>query len=274
MSDSLQPSGPTLAPPDLAPHYERIVLDRHLKAGRALVEALAVKAGEHVLELGCSTGLLSEHLADRVGPTGDVLGLDALPMRIQIAHQKVRPNLRFQIGHAQALGRFPRGCFDVICANAVLRGVPDHAAVLAELHRLLRPGGRLGVVEASADHPHPALLVQRGVLAEPPYNAHAAPAEAQEWRLNAAALQAALQAAGFADVLLRSEPDVSVHASANAAIEFVQAGAWGRFLQYLPEPLRRQARAEIVARLDWLRVSDGIHHDGVRLVALASKARD
>jgi arsenite methyltransferase len=271
MTDYSAPASPAPKLPDLSAHFERMVVDRHLKAGRLLAEAMQIGPGASVLELACGTGLLSEHLADLVGPAGDVLGLDGLPLRVQMAHQRSRHNLRFQFGHAQALQRFPNGCFHAICVVGVLRGLAEKVEPLRQLHRLLKPGGRLGVVEACSDHPHPVVSVQRLVMGTAPYTDFPPPPETQEWPLNADGLADALREAGFAAVELRSEPDVTLHASANAAIEFVQAGAWGRFLQHLSPALRELARSEICARLDRLQLREGIRHNGVRLMAVATR---
>ena len=75
--------------PALQRHYERIVGERLLRDGRQLAAAMGLFRGQRVLELGCGTGILSQHLADSVGPEGEVLGLDALPLRVQIAHQEL-----------------------------------------------------------------------------------------------------------------------------------------------------------------------------------------
>ncbi|WP_428422159.1 class I SAM-dependent methyltransferase [Methylibium sp.] len=257
--------------PSLAPHYERIALDRHLKAGRALAASMGLRRGERVLELGCGTGLLAAQLADRVGAEGEVLGLDALPLRVQIAHQRSRHNLRFQVGDVYQLARFGAGSFEAIVANGVLHGWPDAARALAECARLLVPGGRLGLVTPAGTHPHPAQQVQAALLAEPPYAGHAPPEEGRRYAVGAVELDGLLRRAGFAPVCVDAQPEVILHASGDGAIEFMQASAWGHFLMHLPEALRVRARAEIVRRLEALRGPEGIRHDAMHLVAIACK---
>jgi ubiquinone/menaquinone biosynthesis C-methylase UbiE len=213
-----------------------------------------------VLELGCGTGLLAEHFADRVGPGGEVLGLDALPLRVQIAHQRGRHNLRFQVGDPGQLARFKSGSFEAIVANGVLHTWPDAARALAECARLLVPGGCLGMVTHAASHPHPALRAQDALLTEPPYAGHAWPEEGRQYPVSAVELDALLLQAGFAAVRLDAQPEVILHATADGAIEFMQASAWGHFLMHLPAALRVCARAEIVRRLEALRGPEGIRH--------------
>ena len=258
--------------PALAAHYARLALDRRLKDGHLLAAAMRVRRGQRVLELGCGTGLLAEHLADRVGATGEVLGLDALPLRVQIAHQQCgRHNLRFQLGEPNRLERFKAGSFEAIVANGVLQTWPDAAGVLAECVRLLMPGGCLGLVTQCADHPHPARQVRDALVAEPAYAGHAWPEEGREYALSAAGLDAALRQAGFASMQLDSRPEVVLHASGAAAIEHMQASASGRFLMHLPEALRIRVRAEIVRRLEALRGPEGIRHAAMQLTAIAFK---
>src|SRR5262249_12278393 len=72
----------------LAREYERVSAERQFRSGQRLVEELAVSSGERVLDLGCGTGLLARHIADRVGPSGYVLGIDPLPLRIELAQAK------------------------------------------------------------------------------------------------------------------------------------------------------------------------------------------
>src|SRR5260370_28335607 len=96
---------------ELARDYDRISATRQLLAGKRLVADLALQPGERVLDVGCGTGLLAEHIADLVGPTGRVLGVDPLPLRIGLALAKARPNLSFQVGGAYDFLRLPSlGC--------------------------------------------------------------------------------------------------------------------------------------------------------------------
>src|SRR5689334_15920187 len=88
---------------ELARDYERISATRQFQSGQRLCSDLGIKRGEHVLDDGCGTGLLAEHIADLVGPEGRVVGIDPLPLRIEIAHSKKRPNLSFEVGDAYHL---------------------------------------------------------------------------------------------------------------------------------------------------------------------------
>ena len=63
---------------ELAETYEEVSRDRQFLAGRRLVDSLAIAPGERVLDVGCGTGLLAEHIAGIVGQAGYVLGLDPL----------------------------------------------------------------------------------------------------------------------------------------------------------------------------------------------------
>ena len=74
----------TLDTQELARHYEQVSAGHQFKAGQRLIEKLAVAPGEYVLDVGCGTGLLAEYVAGLVGPTGSVVGIDPLPLRIAL----------------------------------------------------------------------------------------------------------------------------------------------------------------------------------------------
>ena len=93
----------TLDTQELAHHYEQVSAAHQFKAGQILIEELAITLGEKVLDVGSGTGLLAEYVAGLVGPTGSVVGIDPLPLRIALAQQKGRSNLRFQVGTASRL---------------------------------------------------------------------------------------------------------------------------------------------------------------------------
>ena len=80
-------------------------------------------------------------IAERVGPTGKVVGVDPLAERIALARARA-PGIRFEVGQAEDLGVFTDESFDVVCLSAVFHWVEDKPKALAEIRRVLCPGGR------------------------------------------------------------------------------------------------------------------------------------
>ena len=78
-----------------------------------------------MLDVGCGTGLLAEHIVELVGPTGFVLGVDPLPLRIELAKKKARANLALEVADAYALDHLASAGFDVIVLNAVFHWLPE-----------------------------------------------------------------------------------------------------------------------------------------------------
>src|SRR5260370_42088178 len=92
---------------ELARDYDRVSVDRQFQSGKMLVQELAPAPGERGLDVGCGTGLLAEHIADLVGPTGFGLGVGPCPLRIRLAQAKPRPNPEFKAAAAYDLSPIP-----------------------------------------------------------------------------------------------------------------------------------------------------------------------
>lgn len=112
---------------------------------------LAAQPGERLLDLGCGPGLLALELAGEVGPDGAIIALDPSPSMRTVASDDVRrrgldDRVLVTDGDAIALP-LEQGELDGAVAVQVLEHVTDVAAALTELHRVLRPGGRLLVVD-------------------------------------------------------------------------------------------------------------------------------
>lgn len=258
--------------PNLARHYEEASSDRQFKAGKVLVEKLGVRTGESVLDVGSGTGLLAEYVAGIVGPSGSVAAIDPLPHRIDIARRKARPNLVFRVGDAYELGTFANESFDVVYLNAVFHWLPEKAGPLREFNRVLKPGGRLGITTGSKEHVNKLQTIRKAVLSREPYSRFPESQAGTAHRVSAGELQDLLERAGFEVASIDVLPNVIVHRSADAAIDFSQASSFGNFLGHLPEELRRSARDEIRKDLDALKTADGIRQEGARIVAVARKA--
>jgi ubiquinone/menaquinone biosynthesis C-methylase UbiE len=112
------------------------------------LEALQLKARESVLDVGCGSGLLADDMAGLVGPDGRVVGIDASPDMLSLAERRCGdlPQVRLKQSKAEEI---PEGddSFDAAACVQVLLYVPDVPAALAEMHRVLRPGGRITIVE-------------------------------------------------------------------------------------------------------------------------------
>jgi ubiquinone/menaquinone biosynthesis methyltransferase len=145
---------------EIAPRYDQLNdllslgLHRHWK--RVVLSRLAPRPGEHFLDLCCGTGDLALLLAAAVRPGGEVLGLDAAAAPLELARQRSNAQpwlpVRWLQGDALATGLPSHGADGASMAYG-LRNLADPAAGLAELHRLLRPGGRAVVLDFNRPDP-------------------------------------------------------------------------------------------------------------------------
>jgi SAM-dependent methyltransferase len=109
-----------------------------------------LRAGEVVLDLGCGAGMDSLLAACRVGPTGRVIGVDMTGAMVEKARANALAagigNAEFHLGEADHLPVVD-GSVDVVISNGVFNLCRDKPRVLAEVFRVLRPGGRLQMAD-------------------------------------------------------------------------------------------------------------------------------
>lgn len=130
--------------------------------------------GCRVLDLGCGTGRDVYALAQLVGPTGSVVGVDMTEAQLAVAraHQTHHTqlfgydNVRFVQGYIERLDELDLApdSFDVIVSNCVVNLSPDKDAVLAGVQRLLKPGGEFYFSDVYADRRVPAAVKNDPVL--------------------------------------------------------------------------------------------------------------
>lgn len=117
------------------------------------IELAAVRAGERVLDLAGGTGDLSAAMAARVGTKGQVICSDINAAMLGVGRQRLTDkgvvgNIEYVQANAEKLP-FADNLFDCVTIGFGLRNVTDKQAALASMYRVLRPGGRLLVLEFS-----------------------------------------------------------------------------------------------------------------------------
>ena len=124
--------------------------DDVVRQRRATLEALALQVGERVVDIGCGPGYLVAEMAAVVGPEGSVLGVDPSPAMLEIAARRGAATVELAEGDALSLPA-EDASFDAAVSTQVYEYVPDIAAALAEARRVLRPGGRLLLLDTDWD---------------------------------------------------------------------------------------------------------------------------
>lgn len=129
-----------------------------------------LRPGQSVLDLGCGAGMDSILAARRVGPTGKVIGVDMVEEMLAKARWNAAAaglfNTDFRAGHADALP-VPAASVDVIFTNGVFNLCVDKLKVVAELFRVLRPGGRLQMADILLEpHVTPEELAGKGTWSD------------------------------------------------------------------------------------------------------------
>ena len=163
----------------------------------------ALRAGETVLDLGSGAGFDAFLAAQKVGPTGKVIGVDMTGEMVAKARQNQSrgnfTNVEFRLGEIEHLPVADRSV-DVILSNCVINLSPDKPQVFAEAFRVLRAGGRLAISDVVALRPLPPAM-QADLALHTGCVAGAA---------RIADLEAMLRAAGF--VQIRIEPKQQLQA--------------------------------------------------------------
>jgi ubiquinone/menaquinone biosynthesis C-methylase UbiE len=194
---------------------------------RIVREALAASAGERVLDVGCGPGFYCVEVLEDVGPSGSVVGVDSSAAMLTLAARRCAGFDNIELKEADATALPVEDCgFDAAISVQVQEYVRDIDAGLAELHRALRPGGRVVVFdidwETLSIHSEPR-LTRRVMQAWDEHLAH---------RSLPRTLASRLRSAGFEDVRMEAHPFVTVEFDQDsygaALVPFIGAFVAGR----------------------------------------------
>jgi arsenite methyltransferase len=206
-----------------------------LRRRRLVYEALGAAPGDRILDVGCGPGFYSRELLDQVGPEGSVTGIDQSPQMLAVARRRSEGfgNARFEEGDATGLP-VPSDSFDRALSVQVFEYVADIPTALAEVHRALRPGGRVVIWDVDwatvSWHSEDAGRMDRVLRAWDDHLAHASLPRT---------LAVSLRAAGFEDVRMDG------HAFATAGLSEETYG--GAALPVIERYVRQQRSADVDA---------------------------
>lgn len=116
------------------------------------VELAHLSPGDRVLDVGCGTGSLTIAIKKCLGQSGEVYGIDPASQMIQLARKKASKadvDINFKVGVIEDLP-FPDKCFDVVLSSFMVHHLPGDelkSQGFAEIKRVLKPGGKLLVVD-------------------------------------------------------------------------------------------------------------------------------
>lgn len=132
------------------------------QATDAMIAMAGVQAGARVLDVAAGAGDQTLDLAERVGPSGEVVAVDLSPALVALGRQRARraglAQVAWQVGDGEALPTDPAG-FDAAVCRLGLMLFPDPLQGLREMHRALRPGARLCTVVFSRPEKNPCVAL-------------------------------------------------------------------------------------------------------------------
>lgn len=251
-------------------------LDRMLRPfGQVTLDGLALSAGAHVVDVGCGAGDSSLSIAERVGPSGSVLGVDVSSPLLALARERAgtRPGITFALGDA-ATQRFP-GRFSAVHSRFGVMFFADPLVAFRNLATALSDDGRLAFCcwRDRLDNPWcqlPLEIVRRHVAVAPDLKHPRAPgpfafAEPDYVR-------DILQNAGFEDVTLQRVDRAMPLSNAgvrDAANLLVRVGPASSLLADQAPATRERVRDDIAGALSRIAHGDAVSLEGSAWLVLA-----
>ncbi len=255
-----------------AEQYDRAGPAIFRKLGARLVELVGIEPGMRVLDVATGSGAVLVAAAQRVGPSGQVIGVDLSNEMLGQADASVRAlglsNVQLGRMDAEAL-ELADGSFDAVtCAFSVFF-FPSMEAALREMGRICKPGGRLGISVWSKTPPpfDPAWKVfadqvrKYGVEVRMPQRVAYAPQD----------VESLVRTAGFADIQLTTESMELVYPNEEDWWSFQLTNGSRAAILRMPPETRARFKEEYLAQLRPLFRADGLHLPAAAVFVVASR---
>ena len=218
-----------LATGEAATERLRVLHDLYGPGARRVLLQAGLERGMRVADLGCGVGMTTGLLADLVGPTGHVVGVDASAAQIAEARTRMPParsNVSFVEASATCTG-LPHGTFDLVYCRFLLIHLTEPERALEEMHGLLRPDGILvcedGDLTSAGSQPPSALDAFAALWGR------LGPARGLDYTLGRRLFQM-IQAANFAEPEITFNQPVVARGEGKRLIEWSVAEASSAFL--------------------------------------------
>lgn len=229
--------------------YHR-VSDPQFAWGRAVLDRIAFRGDERVLDAGCGSGRLTAELPARV-PGGHVVGIDLSEAMVRAAWTTLEAARAPAASWALVCGNLVElpfhEAFDIVFSTATFHWVRDHPRLFACVHRVLRPGGRLEAQCGGRGNLAKLLGRARTLGATGSFQPYLHDwVDAWEFA-DESTTDARLRRAGFAEVRCWCEPRPTTFDSCSAYAEFVRAVVLRPFLSRLPSAALRDGFVDAIA---------------------------
>jgi SAM-dependent methyltransferase len=230
---------------------------RHLLSGNGKIHSdlayadFGIRKGDKVLDIGCGFGETALELAEMVGPSGEVVGVDCTDAFLNIAEREREAagfsNVRFELADAQVCD-LPEGYFDVAYSRFGVMFFQSAVRALRNAHHALKPGGRVCLIvwRSLADNPCWYAAKEVALRHLPPPGENAATCGPGPFSMaNAETDRAMLEAAGFPTVELfrRIDADICVGRDIEEAIDYqILVGPSGEIIREAGDQGKRRLR--------------------------------
>jgi len=251
----------------IAPEYDVAGPGCFAYFGRRLVEVADIGPGQRVLDVATGRGAVLFPAAERVGPTGEVSGVDLADGMIRLTREEAARrgvDVSLRVMDAEALD-FPDASFDRVLCGFGIMFFPQLDRALGEFRRVLKPDGRvtLSTWRVSQGHDLAATLAGLGLMQL---------GEVSALNFNTPErLEAPLSAAGFAAVRVASDETTFRFADLEQYWQDARGTGLRRWLDALDAKQRERVRGALAERLAPHRRADGLHLASSAMLAVASR---
>ena len=249
-------------------HRMGTLMQLSTRLAEALVRQAAISEGAWVLDVGTGTGNVALTAARFVGARGRVVGVDLSSAMLTQARRKAGDlPVEFQEMDAEAL-QFGDATFDVVLSGLTLWFLPDIVRGMKEIHRVLRPGGRVAFSTFTRETFQPLGELTWSRLEQ--HRIPRPPAPPEPWIVlrEPEHLLLLLEKASF-QARVVPEPNIHTLQSAEEWWTFIRRSAsWGSSLDQLSAEALADLKAEILEDVERLRTKEGIQVDTSALIGI------